>query len=875
MEFLVAPTKVLVDAAGRLSALECVRMELGEPDASGRRSPRPIPGSEHVVPADVVLAAIGQGTTVADLLRHGDFLPPGKSLDLSRWETVQVNRATFETTVPGVFSGGDVVSGAATAIEAIAAGRKAAHAIDTYLREGVARPEPREFFSRKDTFATVSVADLRSQLSRPRRSMPLVPVDERVKGFVEVELGYSAQDLVDEATRCLECGCTALFECDLRRYATEYGVEVSRFQGEARQHDRDATHPLLELDPNKCILCARCVRMCSEVVGVSAFGFVNRGFSTVVAPAMGGSLLDTDCVACGLCVATCPTGAIAEKLPLAKPGPWITKTTRSICHYCGVGCALGYESHGDTLVKVSRDEANGVTLGHHCRKGRFGVGYVHAADRLTSGRVRGDAGLEETSVAEAIGSAAERLGAFVRTGSRRGIGVFVSPRMTNEEVYLAQKFARTVLGTHNVASLASLANPSLLAPGVAATASYHDVGQAQAILLVGSNLDEEHFVVDLFVKTAIRNGAKLVSVGPTDNRTSRFAEVFLRCEADAESLVLQAVAAECFRREGRDPRTLPGLVGGVAGLTPPQVEARTGVSAAAVSAAADLLLPAVRKVVLFNRDYRGPRRRHDAALAAAIARELGCTVLPLHEKANMQGLLDMGGHPAWYPGYRAVADAAATGAVADRWGVPLDALDVRALDLGAMLAGKQIRAAVVFGEDPLGSDGLPPELRAAFESLDVLVVADVFLTKTAERAHVVLPMSAPPETSGTYTNSERRVQRLDRAVPPRAGIETWQLIAELARRMGAGRLMPYASPDEVFDEIRRVAPIYADVNVGAVDATGIWDTGRSPLPPAGPDGAAVGAVLTPRPTAALDVLDVRFERWFASLFEAAPPAPGS
>ena len=232
-EFLVAPVRVVTDAGGRLTGLECQRMELGEPDASGRRSPKPVRGSEYVVPCDFVISAIGQSTTVSDLVngRVPGFLPTGESLNLTRWETVQVDEKTFETTVEGVFSGGDVVTGAATAIEAIAAGRKAAYAIDTYIREGKARPEPEEFISRKDVFATVAVADLRSQEKKEKRHIPMLPVDARVRSFAEVELGYSAADLAEETTRCLECGCTALFDCDLRRYATEYRRGRQAFHG--------------------------------------------------------------------------------------------------------------------------------------------------------------------------------------------------------------------------------------------------------------------------------------------------------------------------------------------------------------------------------------------------------------------------------------------------------------------------------------------------------------------------------------------------------------------------------------------------------------------------------------------------------------------
>ncbi len=289
LEFLVAPTRV-IRKNGRLGGLECVRMELGEPDASGRRSPKPIRGSEFEVSCDFAIAAIGQNTTIAELLNGSvpNFLPFGETLNLTRWQTVQVNEKTFETSVEGVFSGGDIVTGAATAVEAIAAGRKAAHAIDRFIQTGRAEPEPFEFVSRKETFAKVTEVDLKSTDTIARRPMPAAPPEERRGSFAEVELGYALDDVQGEAVRCLECGCSALFDCDLRRYATDYRVELKSFLGAANQYRIDRSHPLIELDPNKCILCGRCVRMCSDVVGVAAYGFVNRGFATVVRPALGG-----------------------------------------------------------------------------------------------------------------------------------------------------------------------------------------------------------------------------------------------------------------------------------------------------------------------------------------------------------------------------------------------------------------------------------------------------------------------------------------------------------------------------------------------------------------------------------------------------------
>jgi len=863
MDFLVAPVRV-IPGDHRVAGVECLRMELGEPDASGRRAPRPVRGSEFEVPCDYVISAIGQSTTVADLIdgRVPGFLPAGESLTLTRWQTIQVDPRTCETSVEGVFSGGDVVTGAATAIEAIAAGRKAAHAIDTFLTTGVAEPEPEAFASRKDTFATVAIDDLRSRALAPRRRMPMLPVEERVSTFAEVEQGYTGEDLRLEVTRCMECGCVALHECALRRHATEYGVDVKRFLGEASQYPIDRSHPLLELDPNKCVLCGRCVRVCGDVVGVAAFGYINRGFGTLVAPALGGSLLDTDCVSCGLCLGTCPTGAISQKVLLAKPGPWQTRQVPSVCSYCGVGCRINYDVFGDTLVKVSRRNDHPVTFGNHCRKGRFGFGHVLAADRLVSGKIRPGRELQDASVTEAIEYAALRLKELGRRVAGREMAVFLSPRLTNEEIYLAQKLARIALGTHNVTSFSRILNPALDATGVLASASYQDLSDAQAILVVNGSPDAEHFVADLVIKRAVRNGARLIYVGPEANRTSRLAEVFLRCAPGAQVEVVDAIVAETRRPGGAG--TVQPDAGGVGD--------RVGVSPGLVREAARLLSASIVKVMVLNRDVRGPRTADDTHRLASAAGDLGCALLPLAEKANAEGLVDMGGDPRFFPGRVPVEDQAAVDELEREWGVALRELDTTPVQIADLLRRRQIKVAVILGEDPLGAPEFPDDLRAGLVACELIVVGDLFFTETAWAADVVLPLSSAAETSGTFTNAERRVQRLVRAVPPRAGIETWELLCQLAGRMGFRFKMRYGSPDDVFAEIRRMAPIYRDVVVDSVDTDGVWDVGRLPAPhPAGdrvPPGEPAGRV-DPVATLPLDCLEVRFARWFDRLMSEA------
>ena len=870
MELLVAPTRVIT-RNGRVGALECLRMELGEPDSSGRRSPKPVRGSDFQVECDFVIAAIGQNTTISELLegKVPNFLPFGETLALTRWQTVQVNERTFETSVDGVFSGGDLVTGAATAVEAIAAGRKAAHAIDRYIVTGKAEPEPFEFTSRKDSFAKVTPVDLRSTEKLTHRPMPLIPPDERRASFAEVELGYTLDDVMTEAGRCLECGCTALFQCDLRRYATEYQVELKSFTGEANQYQVDGSHPLIELDPNKCILCGRCVRMCSEVVGVAAYGFINRGFATVVRPAMGGSLLDTDCVSCGLCIGTCPTGAIAPKLPLAKPGPWESTAVPSVCHYCGVGCQLNYEAYGDSLIRVSRREDSPVTLGNHCKKGIFGFEFVQARDRLLQAKIRPGRELQDTTLEDAIDYTGMRLKELSRGCSPEEIAVLVSPRLTNEEIYLAQKLARVALRTHNVSSFSRLVNREFDCPEVMSTATYADLLDAQAILVVNSNLDEEHFVVDLLGKRAIRKGAKLIYIGSSDNRTSATAEVFLQCKAGTEAQVLLSVVKEFVEKNGSDLSERPGLAKVLAGIKPRTVEKQAGIPWADVEAAADILAKSIGKVMVFNADYRGPRIPRDERLFVAVSDVIGSPVLALREKSNSQGLLDMGASPEWLPGYVSLGDTAAIEALEKEWCVVLRDMKGHDGDLEKAFSEKKIKVAIVIGEDPLGNEDLPEEIRNGLLAVDFLVVADVLFTTTAAAANVVLPLSSMAETSGTVTGSERRVQRVRQAIPPRTGMETWQILTRLGARMGHRFKMKYAGVDEVTDEIRRGIPIYQGVKIDDHGNDGLWDAGLFRLPRVEPDWGALGATAQPRATRDFDCLEARFSRRFRQLLDGA------
>jgi predicted molibdopterin-dependent oxidoreductase YjgC len=273
---------------------------------------------------------------------------------------------------------------------------------------------------------------------------------------------------------------------------------------------------------------------------------------------------------------------------------------------------------------------------------------------------------------------------------------------------------------------------------------------------------------------------------------------------------------------------------------------------------------------VFNRDFRGARTAGDERWLAAAADGMGASLLGLREKANAQGLADMGVAPGWLPGYRPVADAAALEAVEKAWGATLGDLAAPA-DVAAALRARKIKVVLVLGEDPLGAPGFPEDLKAALRAVPLLIVADALPTATVEAAHVALPLSLSAETSGTFTNSERRVQRLERAIPPAGGVEGWELLGALAAKLGHRLHWKYGSTAEVFEEIRQVAAIYRNVDPARDRGDGVWPAAAAGLARVGPgpDGAAP---FQPVPTLALDAVEARFAAWFdAKMAQAGAP----
>ncbi len=805
MHFLAAPVKVITEN-GRVKALECIQMELGEPDASGRRRPVPKKGSEFTVEADFVFAAVGQDPT-ADAFKVDEpgYLPDNGQLNFTRWQSVIVNPATFETDTDRVFAGGDMVTGAATAIEAIAAGRKAAHSINKLFTKGVAEGEPVYFNSRKDDFTKVELKHLRSDKKLEAHEMPELEPHDRSSSFDEVELGFDENIAREESQRCQSCGCDAVFVCKLREYATEYGVQVKKYPGEYGEHKLDSSHPFIELDQNKCILCGRCIRVCSQIVGEAIYGFHTRGFTTSVIPEMGKPLGETSCVSCGLCVDTCPTGAITDRVDWDKPGPWKLSETLSTCGYCGVGCSVTWHTSGEKVVKATAGDDDSPTRGNTCKRGRFGSGYINDAGRLIAPVVDGDV----TNWQEALYALSDTVKSAVRQYSGDEIAVCVSPRLTHEEIYLIQKLARTTLKTHNVFSLSTELNPCHQWQTVRSSAAYEDIESADVILVTGADLPENHRVVDFMVRRAKLNAGKLIGLTSGDTGASMKPDVLLKVKPGTENQAVTALMKIMLDDDDFTGGVPEEYQAAMDKISLQNLLETTGLDEQALKNAAGWLMNAGKPVIVTERDRPGERRVDDLEMLQDLSKLIKGKLAVLPRFNNAAGLQDMGGTPGSYGFGLPVDDPEVMDDVTRVWSTDLSELPPPSVGFLEGLKDGRWKAVFIFGEQ------LPADLELdgrnalkLLKDIDILCVADSFYTDTMEHAGIKIPLCVGAETTGTYTNGVNTVSSVNKAVEPMNGMENWDMLVQLSRQLQVRYKFDYTSIEDVRDEIMTLIPIY-------------------------------------------------------------------
>ncbi len=598
----------------------------------------------------------------------------------------------------------------------------------------------------------------------------------------------------------------------------------------------DASHPYLRFDRGLCVACRQCLEVCEGVQGQFVFGMAGRGAGTRLVFGPGERFADSDCTACGACVEVCPSGALGDRdrqaaaaaveLELGLAGPVPRATVESVCGYCGVGCRVRVETAGDRVTRIGGVAASAASLGHLCAKGRYAHGWQRSGDRLTRPLLRRNGRLAPVSWEEAISWLARRLRRMAERHGPQALGVLTSSRSTNEAAYLLQKLFRTVLETNNVDCCARVCHSSTalalqLSTGTgAASASYADLERARLLVVAGANPTEAHPVVGARLRQAVLAGAPLLVIDPRRIELAEHADLHLALRPGTNVALFNALAKVLLEEDlwdrGYAAERLEGLEeleALTSRLSLAEAAAATGVAVEAIRRAARLL--AHRGPALFVHGLGLSELTQGTAsvmalcnlgmLTGAIGRP-GAGMLPLRGQNNVQGNADMGSMPNQVTGYQPLDDPEVRGRLAGLWGAaPPLAPGLTVTEMIDAAAAGSLRGLWIQGEDIAQSDPQEDHVCQALERLELLVVQELFLTETARRAHLVLPAAGALEQDGTFTNGERRVQRVRRAVPPPGEARPdWQVAVAVARALGAD--WSYDSPAEVMAEIARAAP---------------------------------------------------------------------
>jgi formate dehydrogenase major subunit len=658
----------------------------------------------------------------------------------------------------------------------------------------------------------------------------------------------------------LECqGCPADQHCELQDVAAAHGVTASPYADDGRHAGRafaasadappatDASNPYFNFNPELCIVCSRCVRACDETQGTLALTIAGRGLAAHVAASQSERFIESECVSCGACVEACPTAALSEKSLLTAPRPSAAVTTT--CAYCGVGCSLKAEVHGQEVVRMVPSRDGAANQGHACVKGRFAYGYATHADRVRTPllRARTSDPWRAVSWDEAIGHAAREFRRIQQTHGKYAVGGITSSRCTNEEIFLVQKLVRAAFGNNNVDTCARVCH-SPTGYGLkatlgesAGTQAFTSVQKADVVMFIGANPTEGHPVFASQLKRRLREGAGLIVVDPRAIALVRTphieANYHLQLRPGTNVAVINALAhvivTEGLTREDyvnarceRDSYAAWKTFIAEPRNSPEATEVITGVPAAMLRQAARLYGRAGNGAIYYGLGVTEHSQGSTMVMGIAnlamatgnLGRE-GVGVNPLRGQNNVQGACDMGSFPHEFSGYRHVSDPLVRKSFESAWGVALEAEPgLRIPNMFEAALDGSFRGLYVQGEDIAQSDPNTQHVVAALSALECLVVQDLFLNETAKFAHVFLPGASFLEKDGTFTNAERRISRVRKVIEPLAGFGDWEATMQLANALGYP--MHYSHPSEIMAEIARTTPTFAGVTYEKLDRLG-------------------------------------------------------
>jgi formate dehydrogenase major subunit len=658
----------------------------------------------------------------------------------------------------------------------------------------------------------------------------------------------------DHPLDCLTCAANG--DCELQDMAGAVGLRDVRygydgdnhvFESSFRHKPKDESNPYFTFDPAKCIVCSRCVRACEEVQGTFALTIDGRGFASHVSAGMDEGFLNSECVSCGACVQACPTATLTEKsvIKLGQAEHSVVTT----CAYCGVGCSFKAEMKGDEVVRMVPYKDGGANEGHSCVKGRFAWGYATHKDRMTKPMVRDKITdpWKEVSWHEAIGFAADRFKEIQAKYGRGSIGGITSSRCTNEEVYVVQKMVRTAFRNNNVDTCARVCHSptgyglSKTFGTSAGTQDFKSVDESDVIIIIGANPTDGHPVFASRMKKRLRSGAKLIVIDPRKTDIVRSAHVEAQyhlplqpgtnvaiVNALSHVILTEGLENKSYIAERCDPVEFARWTAFIREPvnSPEAMEAITGVKAADIRGAARLYATGGNGAIYYGLGVTEHSQGSTMVMAMANLAMLtgnvgrnGVGVNPLRGQNNVQGACDMGSFPHEYSGYRHVSDNTVREMFEKVWNAALDpepGLRIPNM-LDAAVEGT-FKGIFIQGEDIAQSDPNTKHVTAGLENMDCVVVQDLFLNETAAFAHVFFPGTSFLEKDGTFTNAERRINRVRQVKAPMQGKDEWQVVCELANAMGYP--MSYESAAEIMDEIAAVTPTFKGVSFEKLDRLG-------------------------------------------------------
>ena len=704
---------------------------------------------------------------------------------------------------------------------------------------------------------------------------PGIAVKTQTPRLAAIRRGVMELYISDHPLDCLTCAANG--DCELQDMAGAVGLRDVRYGYDGANHvfarnngeanfdwkPKDESSPYFTYDPAKCIVCNRCVRACEEVQGTFALTISGRGFDSRVSPGMDEAFFESECVACGACVQACPTATLTEKSVIAIGQPEHSEVTT--CAYCGVGCTFKAEMRGEEVVRMVPWKDGKANHGHSCIKGRFAYGYAHHGDRILNPMVRETINepWREVSWDEALTFAADRMKAIQTKYGKKSVGAITSSRCSNEETYLVQKLVRAGFGNNNVDTCARVCHSPTgyglnQAFGTSAgTQDFDSVDDADVILVIGANPTDAHPVFGSRMKKRLRAGAKLIVIDPRRIDLVRSPHIksdyhlplkpgtnVAMVTALAHVIVKEGLVNEAFVRERCDQDEFRDWAEFVSQdrNSPEALESVLGVPAADVRAAARLYATGGNAAIYYGLGVTEHAQGSTAvmgianlAMATGNLGRRGVGVNPLRGQNNVQGSCDMGSFPHELPGYQHISGAKAREVFEKDWGVTLDSEPgLRIPNMFDSAVDGQFKGLYVQGEDILQSDPDTRHVSAALANMELVIVQDLFLVETAHYAHVFLPGCSFLEKDGTFTNAERRIQRIRKVMSPKNGYGDWEITQLLANKLGMN--WSYTNPSEIMDEIARLTPSFAGVSYEKLDQDG---SVQWPCNDASPDGMPI------------------------------------